>query len=153
MNYKLIGASFPDLSISGASLPAYLKGTNHNLSIQHKLPPGAGTYELAKVDTGADISGMYNLFVSATMHDGVHVHFLDFKAFVTATNMTFFGPNVNSSAFVIVQTGNTVAISILRNGVTDQAYNIRVEIRPVTLQPIFKVAYSEDPAKLTQIFF
>jgi hypothetical protein len=153
MNYKLVGASFPDLSVSGASLPVYLKGENHNLSIQHSLPPGAGTYEVAKVDTRADVTGTYNLFVSATMHDGTHAHFMDFKAFVTSTNMTFFGPQVTSSAFVLVQTGNTVAVSILRNGVSAQAYNIRIEIRPVTLQPVFKVAYSEDPTKLTQIFF
>ena len=152
-NYKLLGASFPDLSVPGSSLPVHLKGDNHNLSISHTLPAGSGSYEIAKVDTASDTTGSYNLFVTATMHDGTHAHFLDFKTFVTTTGMTFFGPHVTSTVFTIVQVGNVISISLARNGVSIQAYNARIEIRPVTLLPIFKVAFTPDPQKHTQIFF
>lgn len=155
-SFTLIGGGYPDLSqiATQGALPTSLKGENHNLAIQHTLPAGAGTYVLATADTGADSAGTYNLLVTCTMDDGTNSHFLNFGAYVTPTSMTYFGPGVSAAVFGITQVGNKVSVTMARNGATAQSYNIRMEIRPVTLDPLlFKVDHVADAAKKTQQFF
>ena len=156
MSFTIIGASYPDIGAiaSNGALPPYLQGDNHNLAIQHTLPSGSGTYALATADTGTDAAGTYNLIVTCTMHDGTNAHFLDFKAHVTPTSVTYFGPHVSAAAFTVTQVGNKVTVGMARNGATAQSYSIRMEIRPVTLDAaLFKVTYTADAAKKTQPFY